>query len=107
MGKIKKGSRLYYSPHPARADCPSFVSSMYCSAAYYWLYAVIQSKKNTSGNVVIVVTPARDGAPAKTMSKNDYDMMHLGEMFQVSSAPRLRAQEPARTALEPELVCRP
>ena len=79
---------------------------MYCSAAYYWLYAVIQSKKNTSGNVVIVVTPARDGAPAKTMSKNDYDMMHLGEMFQVSSAPRRRALEPVRTALEPERVRR-
>jgi len=86
-----------FPPHPALAESPSLVPSMYCSAAYYWMYAVIQSKKNTSGNVVIAVTPARDGAPEKKMSKNDYDMMHLGEMFQVSSAPRRRALEPAHS----------
>ena len=74
------------------ADRASWVPSLYCSVAYYWMYSVIQSKRETSGKAVIVVTPARNGAPQKTMTKNDYDLMHLGEMFQVSFAPWRRAQ---------------
>ena len=79
------------------ADRAPWVPSLYCTVAYYWLYSTIESKRETSGKAVIVVTPAREGAPQKTMTKNEYDLMHLGEMFQVSFS-RRRVRERARCA---------
>jgi len=54
------------------------ISSMYCAAAYYWVYTVIGEKKDQTK---VFVKPAKDGAPAVIVSKHDYDMERLGEMI--------------------------